>query len=78
MPGQHKPVVTVTIGQPITVTGDDPEAGTAQIMSALVALLPEVARQPYTPTTEELRATYPSGYKGDPTAESDRRPGLDT
>ena len=30
-----------------------------------------------TPTPEELARTYPPGYKGDPTAESTRRPGTD-
>ena len=47
-------------------------------MDAIVELLPDEARQPYTPTEAELRATYPSGYKGDPTKETDRRPGSDT
>ena len=31
-----------------------------------------------TPTAEELAATYPPGYRGDPTAEAARRPGTDT
>jgi hypothetical protein len=47
-------------------------------MAKITALLPDEARQPYTPTEAELRATYPSGYKGDPTREADRRPGTDT
>ena len=56
---------------------DDPDVATKQIMDAIVELLPDEARQPYTPTEAELRATYPSGYKGDPTREADRRPGSD-
>ena len=30
------------------------------------------------PTAEELAATYPPGYRGDPTREDVRRPGTDT
>ena len=30
------------------------------------------------PTEEELALTYPPGYRGDPEAEGDRRPGTDT
>ncbi len=67
LPGQTKPVVTVKVGKPFKVTGNDPDAGTTQIMKKIQALLPAVARKPYTPTEEELRATFPSGYKGDPT-----------
>ena len=32
----------------------------------------------HTPTAEELAATYPAGYQGDPTREHTRRPGTDT
>jgi putative phosphoserine phosphatase/1-acylglycerol-3-phosphate O-acyltransferase len=78
LPGQHKPVVTVTVGKPFNVNDGDLDAATAQIMSKITELLPEEARQPYTPTEAELRATFPSGYKGDPTLEADRRPGTDT
>lgn len=78
MPGQTKPVVTVTIGKPFAVTSKDPEVGTKQIMKKITTQLPMMARKPYTPTAEELAATYPAGYKGDPTAEADRRPGRDT
>jgi hypothetical protein len=59
------------------VAEGDLDAATAQIMSNITALLPEEARQPHTPTEAELRATYPSNYKGDPTREADRRPGTD-
>ena len=46
-------------------------------MKAIVKQLPPEARKRRTPTPEELALTYPPGYKGDPTAESDRRPGTD-
>jgi putative phosphoserine phosphatase/1-acylglycerol-3-phosphate O-acyltransferase len=78
VPGATKPVVTATVGKPFRVTSDDPDVATKQIMDAIVELLPAEARQPYTPTEAELRATFPSGYKGDPTKETDRRPGSDT
>lgn len=78
LPGQHKPVVTVKVGKPFKVTGTDLDAATKQIMKKITALLPAEARKKYTPTEEELRATFPSGYKGDPNQEIDRRPGSDT
>ncbi|HUR78124.1 MAG TPA: HAD-IB family hydrolase [Acidimicrobiales bacterium] len=78
LPGQTKPTVTVKVGKPFKVTSEDPEVATKQIMKKITALLPPEARQPYTPTAEELRATYPSGYKGDPATEAVRRPGTDT
>jgi hypothetical protein len=40
-------------------------------------LLHEEARQLRTPTDEELRLSYPSGYRGDPAKEKKRRPGTD-
>ena len=40
--------------------------------------LPPEARIRRTPTQEELIATFPPGYKGDPTKEYVRRPGVDT
>ncbi len=74
----NRPKVTVTVGQPISVTTDDPEAGTAQIMQAIMALLPPESHEHPPPTPEELARTYPPGYKGDPEAELDRRPGTNT
>lgn len=46
-------------------------------MTAISSLLPDEARRVRVPTDEELRLTYPSGYRGDPSRESDRRPGTD-
>ncbi len=73
-----RPLVTATIGEGFTVDGDDPDADTATIMSAISALLPPESQEPHTPTTEELARTFPPGYTGDPRAEADRRPGTDT
>ena len=51
------------------------DADTKRIMKAISKLLPAEARKQVKPTAEELAATYPPGYKGDPEKESTRRPG---
>jgi putative phosphoserine phosphatase / 1-acylglycerol-3-phosphate O-acyltransferase len=71
------PLVTVTVGQPVDLKYRDLDADTKKIMKAISALLPPEGRRHHTPTDEELRATLPSGYKGDPRAETARRPGTD-
>ena len=70
LPGQTKPVVTVTVGKPFKVTSADPDVATKQIMKKITALLPAEARKRRTPTAEELAATFPPGYKGDPARRS--------
>ncbi|MEY2469459.1 MAG: putative phosphoserine phosphatase / 1-acylglycerol-3-phosphate O-acyltransferase [Actinomycetota bacterium] len=77
-PGQHKPVVTIRIGKPFKVTQADLDDATAAIMKKITALLPAEARNQRNPTDEELMKTFPPGYKGDPNAEVERRPGSDT
>ena len=71
------PVVRIRVGPPVELKYRSLDADTKRIMKALVALLPAEARRQKTPTTEELMATFPPGYKGDPSAESSRRPGTD-
>ena len=56
-------------GAPVELKYRSPDADTKRIMKAIVDLLPPEARQPHEPTEEELRLTYPPGYKGDPAAE---------
>lgn len=73
-----RPLVSATVGDPVELKYEDPESDTKRIMAALVDLLPPEAREHRTPTPEELARTFPSGYKGDPNAEDDRRPGTDT
>jgi len=73
-----RPLITVRAGPPVRLSYKDADADTKAIMSAIVDLLPEEARKPHDPTDEELRRTYPPGYKGDPGAEAERRPGTDT
>ncbi len=73
----NPPLVSVTVGPPVELGHVDPDADTKAIMSAIVALLPDEAQRPYAPTEDELRRTYPPGYKGDPNQETARRPGTD-
>lgn len=73
-----RPLVVVRAGPPVSLTYADPDADTKTIMSAIADLLPDEAKEHGEPTAEELRLTYPPGYKGDPAHESDRRPGSDT
>jgi len=75
---EDRPVVRVRVGDRVELKYRSLEADTKRIMSALVEQLPDEARVEHTPTTEQLLATYPPGYKGDPTLEDDRRPGRDT
>jgi len=78
LPTGSRPLVSVTVGPAVELGLDDPDADTAAIMSAIVDLLPPEAREHKVPTPEELALTYPPGYKGDPSAEADRRPGTNT
>lgn len=71
------PTVRVRVGEPFALAGDDANADTERIMSAIVELLPAEARVYREPTPEELRRSLPSSYKGDLDNESDRRPGTD-
>jgi putative phosphoserine phosphatase/1-acylglycerol-3-phosphate O-acyltransferase len=72
------PTVRIRIGPPVVgLTGRSMKADTARIMKAIVEQLPPEARRKRTPRPEELAATFPPGYRGDPDAESDRRPGTD-
>jgi putative phosphoserine phosphatase / 1-acylglycerol-3-phosphate O-acyltransferase len=73
----RRPHVTVRIGSPVDLTYDDPDTDTKRIMAALAELLPPEGRERRTPTEEELRRTYPAGYRGDPAREAARRPGRD-
>ncbi|MEM7326494.1 MAG: HAD-IB family hydrolase [Actinomycetota bacterium] len=73
-----RPEVSAVVGPPVELGLTDPDADTQAIMDALVALLPDEAREHRTPTEAELLATFPPGYTGDPNAETDRRPGTDT
>jgi putative phosphoserine phosphatase/1-acylglycerol-3-phosphate O-acyltransferase len=71
------PTVRIRVGPPVELKYRSLDLDTTRIMAGIAELLPDEARQEKTPTDEELAATYPPGYKGDPTAESDRRPGTD-
>ncbi len=71
------PLVTMSVGPAVELKGRSLDADTKRIMTAISKQLPAEARRRHTPTAEELAATYPHGYRGDPTAEHDRRPGTD-
>ena len=71
------PTVTITVGDPITLSYDDVEADTATIMQAIMALLPKESRTHGKPTKEEIALALPPGYKGDRKKEKARRPGHD-
>jgi len=71
------PSVRIRVGEPVRIVGRSLDADTKRIMSAIVGLLPEDAYRRRNPTPEELAATYPPGYAGEPERESQRRPGTD-
>ena len=74
----NPPLVTVRVGEPVDLKHRSPDADTKRIMAAISALLPKESRNRREPTAEELARTYPPGYDGDPEAEVERRPGVDT
>jgi putative phosphoserine phosphatase/1-acylglycerol-3-phosphate O-acyltransferase len=71
------PTVRIRVGEPVELVGRSLEADTKRIMSAIVTLLPADAYRRRALTPDELAATYPPGYTGDPERESQRRPGSD-
>ncbi|NQY56455.1 MAG: HAD-IB family hydrolase [Ilumatobacteraceae bacterium] len=73
-----RPRVSATVGEPVALKYKSPDKDTKRIMTAISELLPPESRDEHDPTEEELLATFPPGYRGDPTAEADRRPGTDT
>jgi putative phosphoserine phosphatase/1-acylglycerol-3-phosphate O-acyltransferase len=73
----HPPRIRVRVGDPVELTYRSADKDTKRIMAAIAALLPSEARVAREPTAEELRLTYPPGYRGDPTRETARRPGTD-
>jgi putative phosphoserine phosphatase/1-acylglycerol-3-phosphate O-acyltransferase len=73
----NAPKVQIRAGDPVALKGKSLDADTKRIMKAITKLLPPEAREEYTPTREELLATFPPGYTGDPEQEYERRPGKD-
>jgi putative phosphoserine phosphatase/1-acylglycerol-3-phosphate O-acyltransferase len=73
-----RPLITVRVGPPVALKYRNVDADTKRIMAAIVEQLPDEARIHKEPTEAELARTFPPGYKGDPTAEVNRRPGTDT
>ncbi|HWM20725.1 MAG TPA: HAD-IB family hydrolase [Ilumatobacteraceae bacterium] len=71
------PVVRISVGEPVELKHRSLDADTKRIMRAIRDQLPAEASVAHTPTDDELRLTYPPGYKGDPDREVERRPGTD-
>jgi putative phosphoserine phosphatase/1-acylglycerol-3-phosphate O-acyltransferase len=71
------PLVTVRVGEVVPLEYGDVDADTKRIMTAIADLLPPESRVRRDPTPAELTRTLPAGYKGDPDAEVERRPGKD-
>ncbi|MGK0275770.1 MAG: putative phosphoserine phosphatase/1-acylglycerol-3-phosphate O-acyltransferase [Ilumatobacter sp.] len=71
------PTVRIRVGGPVDLKGKSVDADTKRIMKAIMAELPDEAREARTPTVDELALTYPPGYSSDPMNESERRPGAD-
>jgi putative phosphoserine phosphatase/1-acylglycerol-3-phosphate O-acyltransferase len=71
------PVVQISVGEPVDLKYRSLDADTKRIMTAIRRQLPPEASVAHTPTDEELRLTYPPGYRGDPDLEVERRPGTD-
>ena len=53
------PMVTVRVGPPLALSLTDAVADTAEIMTAISALLPVESRTRHAPTAEELARTKP-------------------
>jgi putative phosphoserine phosphatase/1-acylglycerol-3-phosphate O-acyltransferase len=71
------PEIRIRVGPPVDLKLRSADADTKRIMKAISALLPAEAHEHRTPSAEELARTYPPGYRGDPKAETTRRPGTD-
>lgn len=73
----NPPTIRIRVGESLAMDDLDPQRNTENIMEAISALLPDEARSQRTPSPEELRLSYPPGYRGDPERETERRPGTD-
>ncbi len=71
-------LVTARVGRPVELSYEDVDSDTKRIMAAIMDLLPPEARQRRVASEAELLLTYPPGYHGTPSLESERRPGRDT
>jgi putative phosphoserine phosphatase/1-acylglycerol-3-phosphate O-acyltransferase len=58
----HPPHVSTRVGLPVELAYEDAHEDTARIMAALVALLPDEARQEREPTAEEITLATPPNH----------------
>lgn len=73
----NPPTVRISVGPEVALKHKSLDGDTKRIMKAISAQLPAEAREPQNPTREQLLATFPPGYTGDPEQEYVRRPGED-
>jgi putative phosphoserine phosphatase/1-acylglycerol-3-phosphate O-acyltransferase len=59
------PRVTVRVGAPITMVGDDTQSDTVRIMEAIMGLLPPELREWREPSPEEIRLATPAGLSSE-------------
>jgi putative phosphoserine phosphatase / 1-acylglycerol-3-phosphate O-acyltransferase len=71
------PLITVRVGSPVKLGLRSAETDTKRIMKAIMDLLPPESREQREPTAAQIAAALPPGYRGNPDAESTRRPGTD-
>ena len=57
------PLVRTRVGPPVELTRSDRHADTERIMEAIIALLPDEARQQHDPTPEEIARATPANVK---------------
>ena len=60
-----RPLVRVVVGEAMQLAGRSARRDTERILAAITALLPPEAHERRDPTDEELRATFPPGYRGE-------------
>ena len=61
----NPPLITIRMGSPVELKGEDVDQDTKLIMKAITELLPPEAHEKRTPTPEELAKTYPAGQGAD-------------
>jgi putative phosphoserine phosphatase / 1-acylglycerol-3-phosphate O-acyltransferase len=71
------PTIRIRVGKPVKLGYSDLGADTEKIMTKISSLLPAEARKAKKPTAEEIARTLPPGFKGDPNAARQHRPGKD-
>jgi putative phosphoserine phosphatase/1-acylglycerol-3-phosphate O-acyltransferase len=61
----HPPTVRVRVGKPMKLNGPDARKDTEDLMEAIAKRLPKEAKEPVSPTAEQLAKSYPPGHRHD-------------